>query len=44
MFAANHTSIKDVMVAGRWRIRDGRHDQQDAILERFKTTLATLLE
>jgi len=31
-------------VAGRWRIRDGRHDQQDTILERFKTTLATLLE
>lgn len=43
VFAANHTSIKDVMVAGRWRIRDGRHDQQDAILERYKTTLAALL-
>ena len=44
VFVANHTSIKDVMVAGRWRIRDGHHDQQDAILERFKATLATLLE
>ncbi len=44
VFAANHTAIKDVMVAGRWRIRDGRHDRQDAIFERFKTTLATLLE
>ena len=44
VFAANHTAIKDVLVAGRWRIRDGRHDQQDAIFERFKTTLATLLE
>jgi len=43
VFAANHTAIKDVMVAGRWRIRDGRHDRQEAILERFKTTLATLL-
>ena len=43
VFAASHTSIKDVMVAGRWRIRDGRHDQQDAILKRFKTTLAALL-
>jgi len=44
VFAADRTSIKDVMVAGRWRIRDGRHDQQDAILERFKATLATWLE
>ncbi len=43
VFAANHTSIKDVMVAGHWRIRDGRHDQQDAILERYKITLAALL-
>ena len=43
VFAANHTSIKHVMVAGRWQIRDGRHGQQDAILERFKTTLAALL-
>ena len=43
VFAANHTSIKHVMVAGRWQIRDGRHGQQDAIFERFKTALATLL-
>jgi len=43
VFAANHTSIKHVMVAGHWRIRDGRHEQQDAIFERFKSTLAALL-
>jgi len=43
VFAAKHTSIKHVMVGGRWQIRDGRHGQQDAIFERFKTTLATLL-
>lgn len=43
VFAADHGSIRDVLVAGRWRIRDGRHEQQEAILQRFKTTLATLL-
>jgi formimidoylglutamate deiminase len=43
VFAANRDSIKDVMVAGRWRIRDGRHEQQDAILAEFKDTLAALL-
>lgn len=43
MFAANHRSIKDVMVAGCWHIRDGRHQQQEAIFERYKTTLASLL-
>ena len=43
VFAADRDSIKDVMVAGRWRIRDGRHEQQDAILAEFKDTLAALL-
>ena len=43
VFAASHTSIKDVMVAGRWRIRDGRHERQDAIFARYRATLAELL-
>ena len=43
VFAGNRDAIKDVMVAGRWRIRDGRHDRQEAIFERYKNTLATLL-
>ena len=43
VFAANHQSIKDVMVAGCWHIRDGRHQRQEAIFERYKTTLASLL-
>jgi len=43
VFAANHASIRHVMVGGRWQIRDGRHEQQDAIFERFKSTLAALL-
>ena len=44
VFTANHTSIKHVMVGGHWQIRDGRHARQDAIFERFKTTLAALLD
>jgi formimidoylglutamate deiminase len=43
VFAADNRSIKHVMVAGRWQIRDGRHARQDAIYERYKTTLAALL-
>lgn len=43
VFAASNTSIKDVMVAGRWRIRDGRHERQDAIFGRYRAALAELL-
>jgi formimidoylglutamate deiminase len=43
VFAAHRDSVKDVMVAGRWRIRDGHHDHEDAIFDRYKRTLATLL-
>lgn len=43
VFAAKHSSIRDVMVAGRWRIRDGRHEHEDSILARYKSTLAALL-
>jgi formimidoylglutamate deiminase len=43
VFAANGDAIKDVMVAGRWRIRDGHHHHEDAIFDRYKSTLATLL-
>ena len=43
VFAAHRDSVKHVMVAGRWRIRDGHHDHEDAIFDRYKRTLATLL-
>ena len=44
VFAADRAAIKDVMVAGRWRVRDGRHQQREAILAQFKQTLAALLQ
>jgi formimidoylglutamate deiminase len=43
IFAGNRDAVRDVMVAGRWRIRDGHHDREDAIFDRYKDALATLL-
>jgi len=43
VFAGSNDAIKDVMVAGRWRIRNGHHDHEDAIFERYKSTLGALL-
>lgn len=43
VFAGSNDAIKDVMVAGRWRIRNGHHDREDAIFERYKSTLGALL-
>lgn len=35
-------AIRDVMVGGRWVIRDGRHPKEDAIKARFQKTLDRL--
>ncbi len=43
VFAGNRDAVKHVMVAGRWRIRDGRHERGDVIFERYKHALAALL-
>ena len=32
--------VRDVMVGGRWVVRDGRHPHEDAVLARFTATLA----
>jgi formimidoylglutamate deiminase len=34
--------VRDVMVAGRWVIRDGRHPAEDAIRAAYRTAAATL--
>jgi formimidoylglutamate deiminase len=34
--------VRDVMVDGRWVVRDGRHPQQEAVLARYRSTLARL--
>lgn len=44
VFAGVGETIKDVMVAGRWRIRDGRHEREEAVFDRYRSTLAELLD
>ncbi|WGG51088.1 formimidoylglutamate deiminase [Rugamonas sp. DEMB1] len=44
IFSGNDNLVKDVMVGGRWAVRDGRHVAQQAIAARFKQTLAELRE
>jgi formimidoylglutamate deiminase len=39
IFASNDTPVKDVMVGGQWRVRDGVHPQQEAVAERFRRVL-----
>ena len=36
VFSLSRTAIKDVVVGGKRIVEDGRHDQQDEIIERFK--------
>jgi formimidoylglutamate deiminase len=35
LFSAGQAAIRDVMVAGRWVIKNGRHEAEDESLERF---------
>jgi formimidoylglutamate deiminase len=42
VFAGNVNPVRDVMVGGGWMVREGRHRSEDAILARFKATIARL--
>lgn len=39
IFASQRPNVKDVMVAGRWQIRDGRHIQEEKIQRDFFRTV-----
>jgi len=39
VFAGHGNPVRDVMVGGEWRIRDGRHIQEEMITERFINTI-----
>lgn len=39
IFGCQHTPVKDVMVAGRWQVRDTVHPRQDEIIRRFREAL-----
>jgi formimidoylglutamate deiminase len=42
IFGPCRRPVRDVMVAGRWQVRDGRHPREDAVFARFRRALATL--
>lgn len=42
VFAGAAAAIRDVMVAGRWVIRDGRHTAEAALAERFADLMGSL--
>jgi formimidoylglutamate deiminase len=43
VFAGNENPVRDVMVGGRWVVRDGHHAAEDAILARYRKALSELL-
>jgi formimidoylglutamate deiminase len=42
IFSALESTVRDVMVAGRWVVRDGRHVERDAIDGAYRRALAKL--
>lgn len=42
VFAGNDNPVRDVMVGGRWVVREGRHDDEAAILAGYRAALAVL--
>jgi formimidoylglutamate deiminase len=44
LFSGNSTPVRDVMVAGTWVVRDGRHHAQQAIAAAFARTVRRLAE
>jgi formimidoylglutamate deiminase len=43
IFAANTSVVRDVMVGGRFVVKNGRHDDEGEILERYRGALGVLL-
>ena len=42
VFGCNSTPVKDVMVAGEWRVRDGTHCQEEPVAMRFRAAIDRL--
>ncbi|MDE0058121.1 MAG: formimidoylglutamate deiminase [Defluviicoccus sp.] len=42
IFAGNENLVRDVMVGGRWVVRDGRHAEENAIARAFVRTIERL--
>jgi formimidoylglutamate deiminase len=43
VFAGNTNPVRDVMVGGRWRVREGRHGAEAAVLDRYRAAVRALL-
>ncbi len=44
IFGPAQTPVRDVLVAGRWIVRDGRHPAEDTVFARYRATLARLVD
>jgi formimidoylglutamate deiminase len=42
IFGPVRRAVRDVMVGGRWLVRDGRHHAEDAVLARYRGVLAAI--
>jgi formimidoylglutamate deiminase len=42
IFAGGRACVRDVMTAGRWRVRDGRHVAEDEAYAAFREAVAAL--
>jgi formimidoylglutamate deiminase len=42
VFASARRAVRDVMVGGRWLVRDGRHAEEDSIGARYRSTAEAL--
>ena len=42
IFGPCRKPVRDVMVGGRWVVRDGHHADEDAVLARYRSTIAEL--
>jgi formimidoylglutamate deiminase len=42
LFAGNQNLVRDVMSGGRWCVRDGRHEQREAIAARYRQVMLGL--
>lgn len=42
IFAGDETPVRDVMVGGRWVVRDGRHDHQEEVADAYRAVARRL--
>ena len=42
LFSGNDNLVRHVMCGGKWVVRDGRHEEQDAVAQLFRETVAEL--